>query len=178
MKLGLELGPIVGLDDVHTKRQPAYDLVDELNRRSLVAGVVYLQHANPRAVINRRELVQSLPRAGDALEQLDVHLQAMTRLRLLVPLPALLVWAVLLVCREPLHAVLTQDPMDRGARDLHFVKALQIVGDAAGAEVVLLAKVQNLTDDLRFRGVGRALRRSWLVAQTGGPDASNLRFHL
>jgi hypothetical protein len=65
MKLGLELGPIVGLDDVHTKRQPAYDLVDELNRRSLVAGVVYLQHANPRAVINRRELVQSLPRAGD-----------------------------------------------------------------------------------------------------------------
>src|SRR5688572_17171495 len=91
----------------------------------------------------------------------------MTRLRLLIPLPALLVWAVLLVCRESRHAVLTQDAMDRGARDRHLVKALQIGGDPAGAEVVLLAQVQNLADDLRFRGLGRALRRSWLVAQAG-----------
>ncbi len=94
MESGLELGSIVGLDDEHSKRQPTYDLVDESNRRSLFAGVVNLQHADSRAVVDGGELVQALPRAGDALEELDVHL-----------------WTVLLVYREALHAVLAQDAM-------------------------------------------------------------------
>jgi hypothetical protein len=123
-------------------------------------------------------LIEALPCAGDPLEELDVNLQAMARLRLLVPLPALLVWAVLLVCREPLHAVLAQDAMDRGARDCHLMKALQIVGDAAGTKVVMLAKIQNLTNDLYFCGVGRVLRRAWLVTQPGGPGRVKSAFPL
>src|SRR5687767_10208108 len=67
----------------------AQHLVDEVDRRRLVTGVVDLEHADARAVVDGRELIQPLPRARDALEELHVHLQAMTRLRLLIPLPPL-----------------------------------------------------------------------------------------
>ena len=56
-------------------------------------------------------VVEAPPAARDALEELDVHLQAMTRLGLLVALPAPLVRTALLVCRQPAEAVAHQDPM-------------------------------------------------------------------
>jgi hypothetical protein len=36
VELGLELGAVIGLDDVHPVRQAAKDLVDELHGRALV----------------------------------------------------------------------------------------------------------------------------------------------
>src|SRR5688572_308402 len=93
----------------------------------------------------------------------------MTRLRFLVPLPPLRVGTVLLIGREPMHPVLAEDAMYRRAGDDHLMKPLQIVGDPARAEVVVLAEVQNLAHHLRGRGRGAAFRRPWLVAQAGGP---------
>ena len=55
----------------------------------LRAGVVDLQHADARAVVDGGELVEPLARPRNALEELHVHLQSMARLRLLVALPAL-----------------------------------------------------------------------------------------
>ena len=74
--------------------------------------------------------------------------------------------------------MLAQDAMDHGARDRHLVKALQIVGDPAGPEVIMLAKIQNLVDDVGFRGVGRVLWRSWLIAQPGDPESVKSAFPL
>ena len=49
--------------------------VDEANSGALVTRVVDLQHANPGAIINRGELIQPLPCAGNPLEELDVELE-------------------------------------------------------------------------------------------------------
>ena len=47
MEVGLELGAIVRLHDLDAKRQPASHVVDEPDRRALVAGVIDLEHADP-----------------------------------------------------------------------------------------------------------------------------------
>src|SRR5262245_8306848 len=101
VKARLELGTVVGLDNQHSKWQTSQYLVDEADRRALVARVVDLQHAEPRAVIDRRELIEPLLGARNPLEELDVHRQTMPRLRLLVPLPAFGMRAVLLIPWEP-----------------------------------------------------------------------------
>jgi hypothetical protein len=56
----LELGAIVGLHDVDAERQPTNHVVDEFDGRSLIAGVVNLQHADPGAIVDRRELDEAL----------------------------------------------------------------------------------------------------------------------
>jgi hypothetical protein len=87
------------MHDVDAKWQPAYDLVNELDRRALVAGVVDLEHADPGTIIDGGELIQALPRSGNPLEELHIQLQPLTRLRLLVPLPALRAGPMLLARR-------------------------------------------------------------------------------
>ena len=122
VELGLEFGAIVGLHDLDAKRQPASHLVDEPDGRSLIAGVIDLEHTDPGAVVDGRELVEALLRSRDALEELHVHLQAVTRLGLLVALPALNVRLVLLVRREPPESVLVQKALHRRGRDANAVK--------------------------------------------------------
>jgi hypothetical protein len=51
VELRMELGTVIGLDDVHPGRQPAKDLVDELNGGALVTRVVDLEDANRSAVV-------------------------------------------------------------------------------------------------------------------------------
>jgi len=97
VELGLELGPVVGLHDVDAKRQTPDDLVDELDGGRLIAGVVDLEHPDAGAVVDGRELVETLPGARDALEELHVHLEPVAGLLLLVALPPLRVLPVLLV---------------------------------------------------------------------------------
>jgi hypothetical protein len=72
--------------------------------RSAIDSDLTLRTRNPRAVINRRELGERFARAGDALEESDVDLQPMPRLRLLVALPALGVRPMLLIRREPVQS--------------------------------------------------------------------------
>ena len=85
---------------------------------------------------------------------------------------------MLLIGRQPVHPVLAQNAMHGRRGDRQLVKALQVVGDLARAEVVVLPQVQNLADDLRRRGSWRPVRRARPVAQAAAPCASYRRFHL
>src|SRR5262249_5410240 len=111
------------------------------------------------------ELVEPLARPGNALEELHVHLQVVTGLRLLVPLPALRVLAILLICRKAIHAVLEQKAVHSCASDGNAMEALQVVGDFARAEMVVLPEIQNLAYDVGRRRVRAAKRRSWPIRQ-------------
>ena len=131
----------------------------------LVARVEDLEHADARAVVDGRELVEALPAARNALEELHIHLQAMPRLRLLVALPAPPSRPMLLIGRQPAQAMLAEEAMHGRAGDRDLMEPPQIVGDPAGAEVILLAQIQDLADDLRRRGARRPVRRRGAIAQ-------------
>jgi hypothetical protein len=120
----------------------------------VVAGVVNLQDPNPRAIIDGRELIQASPRPRDALQELHVYLQSVTGLGLLVALPAFAVRLVLLICRQPRHAVARQDAVDRRASDRDSVKALQVRRDPASAEMIVLAQIDDLADHFLGSGAG------------------------
>ncbi len=111
MESRLELCAIIGLQDENLEWQPISNLIQESDGRALVAGVVDLQDADTRAVIDSRELVEPFASPRDALEELDVHLQSVAWLGFLIPLPPFTVQPVLLIRREPAHSMLDQDSM-------------------------------------------------------------------
>jgi hypothetical protein len=51
---------IVRLDDVDAEREPTAHFIDELDGGPLVAAVIHSQHSNVRAIVDGRELIQSL----------------------------------------------------------------------------------------------------------------------
>jgi len=55
VKARLELGAVVGLDEVHAKRQPANDFVGEVDGGRLIARVV-VQDSDASAVVDGGEL--------------------------------------------------------------------------------------------------------------------------
>ena len=57
MDVGLEFAAFVRLHDRDPKRPAPANLVNEPDRRALVAGVVHLEDANPGAVVDGRELI-------------------------------------------------------------------------------------------------------------------------
>ena len=99
VKLRLELGTVVGLQDEDTEWEPLSNRVQEPDCRALVAGIVDFQYPDAGTVVNGSELVEPFRGSRDALEELHVHLQAMARLGLPVALPAFTVRLVLLVGR-------------------------------------------------------------------------------
>src|SRR5688572_21326440 len=109
MEARLEFRSVVGLHDVDSEGQSTNNLVDESNSGALIARVVDFQNSNSSAVIDGGELIQALPSSGNTLEKLHVHLQPMTRLRLLVTLPALRVLNVLLTGWQAVHPVPSQN---------------------------------------------------------------------
>jgi hypothetical protein len=151
-KCDWNFGAVVGLNDVDPERESTDDLVHEGNRRRLVAGVVHLEHANSGTVIDGGELIEPLACTGNAFEKLDVHLQSMTRLRLLVPKPAFRMRPVFLIRRQPIHAVTLQDPMHGRHGDGDRVKPLKVIRNAPGPEVVVLSQIQDLADDIPREG--------------------------
>src|SRR6185503_916390 len=78
VKLRLKLGPVVRLHRPHPERQPPPDVVDEADRGALIARVKDLQHADARAVIDRRELIEPFTGARETLQELHIHLHAKT----------------------------------------------------------------------------------------------------
>ena len=158
VEVRLKFGTIVGLHDMDAKRQPPQHVVHEINRRGLIARVVDLEDANPRAVVDRGELIEPLPCARNALEKLYVHLQAMPRLRLFIALPSLRVGAMFLIRRQPVHPVAEQNAVYRRHGQNDVVKPLEVVPDPPRAEVVVLAQVERLTDDVLRKRPGRAQR--------------------
>ena len=91
-------------------------------------------------------------------EVAELCLQAVTRLGFLISLPAFTVRLVLLVGRQPTHAVFDQESMYGRSRDLDLVKALQVGSDPVRPEMIILSQVQNLADNSRRRGSGRGTR--------------------
>jgi len=170
MEPGLELGSIVSLQNEDAERKSISNLVQELDCRALIAGIVDLQDSDTRAVVDGGELIEPLTGPRDALKELHVHLQAVPGLGLLVPFPTLAVRLMLLVGRLPAHAVLDQDPMHGRASDLHLVKALHVGGDPVRPKVIVLPQIQNLADYRRRCGARRAVRRSRLISQSGFPE--------
>ena len=91
------LRAVVRLNDVDAERQAPTDVGDKAHGAALVAHVVHRQDPNARAVVDGGELIETRPRAGNALEKLHINLQAVAGLGLLVALPALRVRSVLLI---------------------------------------------------------------------------------
>ena len=71
------------------------------------------------------------------------HLDPVAGLRVLVALPAPAPRPILLIRRQPSHAVLAQEAMHRRASHRDLMKAAQIGGDPARAEVILLTQIQD-----------------------------------
>ncbi len=90
VKVRLEFGAIVRLHDEDPERETS-----EARRSMKLIAVAWLHasytfsYTNPSAIVDRRELIEPLPRAGNPLEELDVHLQAVAGLGLLIALPSL-----------------------------------------------------------------------------------------
>jgi hypothetical protein len=124
MKLRLELGAVIGLNDVDAERQSAHHLVNELDRRALIARVEDLEDPDPRAIVNRGELKQPSACPGDALEELDVYLQAVPRHGLLVSLPAFAKGPMALIGRQATHSMPLQNAVDGGSGDLDLVETM------------------------------------------------------
>jgi hypothetical protein len=112
-------------------------------------------------------LIEAPAGARNPLEKLDVDLEAMPRLRFLVARPAVRVTPVFLVRRQPVHAVLAQNAMHRRRSDGEVVKPLQIIGNLARAEVIVLAEVEDFTDNVWRRRPRRAMRDCGSVGQSG-----------
>ena len=113
MKLRLELSAVVCLEHVNSKWEPLSDIIEELDRCLLIASVVDFKDSNTRAVVYCRELVEALPRAWYALQELHIQLYTVTGLSFLVALPALLMRLVVLVSGEAPHTVSFKQAMNR-----------------------------------------------------------------
>jgi len=153
VELRAELGAVVGLDHLDLEWQLLEHVVQEPDRGALVEPVVDPKDPDPRAVIDRGELVVLLPRALQRSDELHVDLHPVAGQRLLVPLPPVDVAPVALGGGEPVHLQALQDPPDPRRRDLHVVVALQVHRDLVRPEVVTLAQVDDLADHLGLGGV-------------------------
>jgi hypothetical protein len=85
--------------------------------------------------------------------------------RLLIALPALVVALVALGGREPVEVQALEDAPHSGLRDRDVVVAGQVHRDLGGAEVVVLAQVDDLADDLSPGGPGADVGPAGAVAQ-------------
>ena len=94
----------------------------------------------------------------------------MARLWLFIALPALRVWPILLIRRQPVHPMPAQNAVHRRARDGEPVPMLQVVGDSAGPEVIVLPGGTRFCLPPR-RGVARGERGRGprAVGQAGRP---------
>jgi hypothetical protein len=146
--------------------EPFSNLVQESNGCALIAGIVDIQDSDTGAIVDGSELIQPFSRPRDALEELHVHLQAVSRLGLLAAFPALTVRLVLLIRRKPAHFVLDQDPKYGRACYLCLMKALQAGSNSSSPEVIVLSQIQDLAD-YRTRGAPRRVTRcAWPDRQT------------
>lgn len=71
VELGLELCAIVSLQHMDTERESLSDLIEEPDRRALVAGIVDLENPDTGAVVDRGELVEAFARPCDRTPELE-----------------------------------------------------------------------------------------------------------
>ncbi len=170
--------PVVRPWPPDTAKDCRWPPLDEADGRGLIARVEDFEDADACAIVDSRELVETLPATGNPLEKLHVDLQSMPGLRLFVALPAQPSRPMFLIGREPAQAMLAEEAVDGRAGDRHLMEPSEIIGDPAGTEVILLAQIQDLADDLR-RGRARAsLRRAWAINSPVSPWLLKRRSHL
>src|SRR5687768_12839133 len=95
----------------------------------------------------------------------------MSRLRLLVAVPGLPPRSMFLVRRQSAQPVLAEQPMHCRAGDGDLMESPQVIRDPAGAEVILLAQIQDLADHCGWRRHRTAVRHSRPIAQPRVPEA-------
>ena len=132
MEGGLELGAVVGLDHLDAEGQFLEHVVNELDGRLLVQVVEHAEHSEPSAVVDGGELVVLLAQAADRGHELHVDLDPVTRLGLLVALPAVLVALVALRRRQAAQVEAFEDAPDPGGADLDLVVAVKYMAILCG----------------------------------------------
>ena len=166
VELGLELVPIVRPHFPNSEWEAFDDVVDEQDGIYLGVPVVDFEGPDAGGVVNGGVLVafDRLPVFSTEDQELDVDLDLMPRHFLLVtgrvdlaqPRPS---W-------EPVQAIALEDTGCAGSGDLDVMVAGKIPDDAHGSQVVGLAQVKNLLDDLRQCSVLGVLRNWFLPSQT------------
>jgi len=142
----LELGTIVGLDHLDTERQLLQHVVEEPDRRDLVALVIDAQHPDTGAIVNGGVLVVLATGVTHPSQELHIDLDSKPGLRLLVSFPTLLVALVSLRGREPVHTETFEYPPHPRRGDSDVVVSLEIHRDLVWPEVVILAQIHDLAN--------------------------------
>jgi hypothetical protein len=124
----------------------------ELDCRLLIEAVVETEDTQPRAVIDRRELViATLARPLQRRDELDVDLHSVAWLGLLVALPAITMAFVALRARQKVHVEAFEDPPDPRHRHRDVVVTPEVHLDLLRPEVIVRAQIDDLGDDLTRR---------------------------
>lgn len=149
VELGLELMTIVCAYLLDTEGELFDDVVNEVDGAGLRVALVNFQGAHPRGVVNRCILV-----ALDLLtlfpfedQELDVHLDVMTRHLLIVALGVHFPQSG--PPRQTIHAMSLERSIDTRIGHFDAVIALQIPDDPDRAEVILAPEMEDLLFDLR-----------------------------
>lgn len=181
----LKFGPVVRLDRLDPERELIQQEVRELDGGLLVEPVIDPQDPQAGAVIDGGELVVLLPAGGAQRgDELHVDLDRVARHRLLVAFPLAVVALAALGGREAAEVQALEDPPHAGVADLDVVVAPEVHGDLRRPEVVVLAQVDDLLDDLGGCLVRAVRRPGGAVPQPGQalglvaavPDISDRRF--
>ena len=148
VEAGLELGAVVGLDRPRPGTGASRGRSRRTGSRSSGRCGVDPQHADAGAVIDRGVLVVLLAGPGERFDELDVDLDAVAGQRFLVAFPASVVALVALRGRQPVQVEALEDAPHAGLADRDVVVALEVHRDLERPEVVVLAQVHDLADDL------------------------------
>lgn len=130
VELGLELVAIIGSDFFDAERELFNDVIDEVDRVGLCVFVVNLERPDARRVIDSciLEPADFLASHTSEGEELDVHLDVMTRHLLVVTLGV--DFAHARTARQSTNAIAAQDARDPGVGDCDAVIARQIPDDS------------------------------------------------
>ena len=158
VELGLELVPIVRPHLPDTEREALEDIVDEQNGIRLGVPVVDLEGPHARGVVDGGILIafDRLPVFPTENQELDVNLDLVARNLLLVTGRVNL--SEPRTPRQSVQAIALEDTGYAGSGDLDVMVAGKIPDDAHRPQVVGLAQVENLLDDLWRCAVPRVLR--------------------
>ncbi len=162
-KVSTELRSMVSLNPLDGHGQSAAHFLDEVGGRLDGILGVDAEDAIPGRFVDRRELVEA---ATAELEVFDVNLDGLPRDMNLstAPWP----WAVPLQ-RHSGNAMLLEDPVDGGCRDVDLMVPLQEEADPERAVLALAPDLEDQGDDVRWGGERVIARATRAITETNQP---------